>query len=62
MALGTVQSAPRKMRTSQVSVRFDVLKATVFWNVAPGSLVDNVRRLWGGYYLHYPGDAGRKHL
>jgi hypothetical protein len=40
------------------------LKMIVFWDVAPGSLVEIYRRFRGAYYLHHhrPEDGGSKYL
>jgi hypothetical protein len=62
----------QSFRISSVCVRFQVLtaasmKMTVFWDVAPCSLVDVYRRFRGTYCLHHQGDectddGGSKHL
>jgi hypothetical protein len=48
------------MEEETLYVRFQVfmavsMKMTVFWNVAPCSLVEIDRRFRGAYYLHHQG-------
>jgi hypothetical protein len=58
---GEVEQLGRK----QSFVRFQVLttasmKTTVFWDIAPCSLVEVCRRLRGGCCLHHQGDVHRQ--
>jgi hypothetical protein len=41
---------------------FGMLKMTVFWDIAPRSLVKFDRRFRGAYRLHYQGDEKQINL
>jgi hypothetical protein len=49
-------------RTSALKLQ-EVVKISIFWDVAPCSIVEVDRRFRGAYCLHHQGDeAGSKHL